>query len=133
MSKADFHRAVEAIVERDARYSSDAFYFLLHALGHTREKLQRPACGPEGHVSGRELLEGFKEYALNQFGPMAGLVLEEWGVRRNEDVGAMVFLLVEAKQFTVTDKDKPEDFSGGADFETAFRTPFAPVGRTAGR
>jgi len=52
------------------------------------------------HVSGQELLEGIREYALKEFGPMVtDGFFEEWGIRSCKDFGEMVFLLVEPSDF----------------------------------
>ena len=46
-------------------------------------------------VTGQELLDGIRLYALDQFGPMAITVLEEWGIRSCADFGEMVFEMIE--------------------------------------
>lgn len=120
-----FQEAVEAICSGDARYAREAYAFLRDALDATlkrRKKEQRAATG--GHVSAAELLEGFRKYALREFGPMTLTVLEYWGVRSCEDVGRMVFCLIDAGIFGKTEKDSIEDFRGGFDFEEAFAAPF---------
>ena len=70
----DFYQAVEEICARDSRYKADAYEFLMQTLGFTQKKLKR-----ETHVTGRELLEGIKEFAIQQYGPMAKTVLRHWG------------------------------------------------------
>ena len=78
------------------------------------------------HVSGPELLHGLREHALREFGPLAATVLENWGVTRCEDVGEMVFQLIEVGAFGKSDEDCPQDFAGVFDFDEAFREPFRP-------
>ena len=53
-------------------------------------------------------------------------VLEYWGVKSGEDVGYMVFNLVNAGVFGKTDEDTIESFRGGYDFHSAFVAPFQP-------
>ena len=79
------------------------------------------------HVSGQELLAGIRSYALEQFGPMTLTVLNEWGVRRSEDFGELVFNMVENHLLAKTKKDSREDFKDGYDFDEAFRQPFVPA------
>lgn len=130
MPHTQFEQAVEQIVAAEARYAPEAYHFLLQSLKFTRENLGRPERGPEGHVTPRELLEGVKDLALREYGPMAALVLEEWGIKGCEDFGAMVFQLVNAGQFNVTEQDRPEDFCSVFDFTEAFRRPFLPQGKS---
>ena len=69
--------------------------------------------------------------SLSQYGPMAKLVLEEWGVRRCEDFGEIVFNMVEVGWLAKTKADSRADFEGGYDFDEAFRKPFLPQSRRA--
>jgi uncharacterized repeat protein (TIGR04138 family) len=79
-------------------------------------------------VSGQELLEGFRDCALEQFGPMASTLMEEWGVRRCQDVGDMVFLLIEEQVFGKQESDRREDFCGDFDLMKSLAAPFLPEG-----
>lgn len=126
MGQPDFNEAVDLIVARDGRFHRDAYLFLRDALDHTQGALQRRGETMPRHVSGGELLEGIREFALEQFGPMAGTVLEEWGIRCCEDFGEIVFNLIDQKILSKTDRDSRDDFKGGYDFATAFRAPFRP-------
>ena len=148
MHTADFADAIELIARQDPRYHRDAYHFVREALDHTQKlanksaKLEpRPAATTEEvvegksdeqerHVSGQQLLEGIRGFALEQFGPMAITVLGEWGVHRCEDFGELVFNLVENKVLKKTKKDSRDDFKGGYDFDEAFRRPFLPTRAT---
>jgi len=57
---------------------------------------------------------------------MSRTVLEYWGVRDCQDVGAMVFRLVEEGIFGKTEDDTPAAFEGGFDFFEAFEAPYLP-------
>lgn len=78
------------------------------------------------HIKGQELLEGLRDYALDRYGPLAWVLLQDWGVRRCEDFGEIVFNLVDCGALGKTEDDSREDFAGGYDFETAFVAPFVP-------
>lgn len=106
---------IEHIVKRDARYKIDAYNFVLQALNYTVSKLKKSR-----HVTGRELLEGIRQYVKEQFGPMARTVLEHWGINFTEDFGNIVFNLVDAKILSKTEEDSIEDFKDGYDFKEAF-------------
>jgi len=130
MHEATFEEGLEQILAKDQRYHRDAYLFLREALDYTQKSIVKSHRGEFRHVSGQELLAGIRDYALAQFGPMAMTVLEEWGLKRCEDFGELVFNMVEIGLLAKTDKDSREDFQGGYTFEEAFRKPFVPQART---
>lgn len=97
------------------QYKIEGYSFLLSALNFTVSKLEKPR-----HVSGPELLDGIRLFALDQFGPLARNVLNHWGVYQTVDFGNMVFALIEVDLMRKNDDDSIEDFKNGFDFETAF-------------
>lgn len=121
-----FSDAVAEITRRDPRFAPEAFQFLREALEATlkRRKKIRKISSP--HVTAAELLDGFRLHALQEFGPMARTVLDYWGVRSCEDIGEMVWALIEAGALGSSESDSPEDFRHGFDFEEAFDRPFRP-------
>ena len=101
-------------------------------LGNPTLKAEAEGNGGQArHVSGPELLEGFRDFALEQFGPMASTLMTEWGVRKCQDVGDMVFHLIEEQVFGKQDSDCREDFSEIFDFEEALVKPFLPKRKLA--
>jgi uncharacterized repeat protein (TIGR04138 family) len=126
MQPTDFIGAVEQILQKDTRYGRDAYVFVREALDHTQELIAKDEK-KKSHVSGQELLEGIKDCALRQFGPMTMTVFDEWGIRSCEDFGEMVFNMVDVKLLSKTETDSREDFKGGYDFQEAFVLPFRPV------
>ncbi len=121
-----FDEAVKQIVDRDKRFSPKAFYFLREALDFTQSRVSEEGHGAMRHVSGAELLEGFKDFALEQFGPMAATVLREWGLKNGFHVGEMVYALIDVGCFSQEEKDSINDFKGFMAFKTAFEKPFEP-------
>lgn len=97
------------------RFDRRAYDFLLDALHDVIAGLNE-----RRHISGRELADGVRRLALKRFGPLARIVLEHWGVRSTEDVGEMVFALVEMGILVKHTDDRPEDFVAVFDFEEAF-------------
>lgn len=126
MKKVNLTEALEQILREDPRYDVQAYLFLREALDFTIKLLAKPAGGPGRHVTGGELLEGIRQYALQEFGPMARRVLRHWGIRRCEDFGEIVFNLVGKGILGRTEQDRKEDFAGGYDFDEAFCRPFEP-------
>jgi uncharacterized repeat protein (TIGR04138 family) len=112
---------IQSVRRRDRRFSRQAYYFVLDALDFTMTRLGREQLtGEERHVGGRELLGGIKEYASEQFGPMAALVFERWGVRRSSDFGEIVFNLIDAELLSRRPSDSRLDFVDGVDFRETF-------------
>ena len=106
---------------RDRRYARNAYYFILDALDYTIEELGRHReVGEARHVGGREVLEGARELAALQFGPMAQIVFERWGIQRTEDIGEVVFNLIEIGLLSRRSEDTRLDFMNGFDFRHAF-------------
>lgn len=126
MHEATFEEGLELILAKDSRYHRDAYIFIREALDHTQKCIVKENRGQLRHVTGQELLAGIREYALAQFGPMALTVLDEWGVRRCQDFGEIVFNMVDMKLLAKTETDSREHFQEGYEFEEAFRKPFLP-------
>ncbi len=120
-----FDAAVDTIVARDPRYAPHAYYFLRDALNFTVENLKEQE-GQTRHVDGKELLFGFRDLALKEFGPMASTLLSEWGVSRCSDLGEMVFNLIDERIFGRQENDSREDFSELFSFHDSFVKPFLP-------
>jgi uncharacterized repeat protein (TIGR04138 family) len=111
----------------DKRFPVEAYDFLCQSLLFTQEALSRvpaPNLRPEDaadkHVSGMELLEGVRRFALDQFGPMAYIVFRQWGIKNTGDIGKMVYHLIDSGLWFRSDEDKLEDFHNRFDFERAF-------------
>lgn len=131
MKKVSFQEMVDRIVSEQPRYDAQAYYFLREALDFTIKLFEKPVEGPARHVSGGELLDGIRKYTLQEFGPLAKTVLNRWNIHQCEDFGEIVFIMVEKGVLGKTDEDRKEDFSGGYDFDTAFRKPFRPTTQRA--
>ena len=126
MQKIGFAEALDSIVATDPRYQREAYIFLRDALDFTTKQQKKAKGATVRHVSGPELLEGVRQYALKEFGPMVVTVFETWGIRSCEDIGHMVFNLIGAGIFGKTDEDSIEHFKAVYDFQEAFVKPFAP-------
>lgn len=116
MNNEDFRRVVEAMCERDKRFKPDSYEFMMQALHFTQKQLKR-----QGHITGKELAEGGREYALKLYGPMAKTVLNHWGIFRTADFGSIVFNLIELRVLSKTDSDRIADFENVYDFENSFK------------
>ncbi|MHC4896688.1 MAG: Minf_1886 family protein, partial [Planctomycetota bacterium] len=101
------------------------YYFILDALDYTIEHLgPHRQVGEARHVGGREVVEGARELAAQEFGPMAQIVFKRWGISRTEDVGELVFNLIEIGLLSRRAEDTRLDFVDGFDFGHAFEQKY---------
>ena len=124
MQTMEFYNKVEKIIQKDLRYSSDAYEFINDAVLFTIQKHEQ--IDQPRHISGSELLDGVREFALREFGPMAYDVFCEWGIMDGLAVGNIVFNMIEQNILSRSNEDSIKDFQSAIDFKIAFCTPFLP-------
>ncbi len=90
---------------RDTRYKIGAYNFVLQGLNYYYTK-----TGEKRHFSGKELSKGFIDFALKQFGPLTNSVLDYWGINSTNDLGYIVYNLIEIRLIQKKADDKLEDF-----------------------
>lgn len=138
MAMLDPSHPLAKLLKNDKRYKFEAYAFVFESLSYAQEKMglgqDRPAEEEESeaptlkskegrkierHMTGQQLCEAIRQYALEQFGLMAKSVLNSWGVYNTGDVGNIVFNLIEINQMRKTKQDKREDFDNVFDFDKA--------------
>lgn len=118
---------IRKLAQKDGRYSPEAFGFLLDSLEHAVRLAGKDRYkGKERHVTGQEVLNGMRDYALQLFGPLAAHVWRFWGIHQTIDWGRIVFLLVEAGMLNRQESDTIEDFRDGFDFDEVFVRGYRP-------
>ena len=135
MQDSDFPRIVALIYKEDSRFDKKAYDFVRLGLDHTVKEIRKKDASRTGksrHVTGPELLDGLRIYALEQFGPLSKTVLNSWGVRRCQDFGDIVFNLIEYNAFSKTENDRREDFADIYEFDEVFVKPFLQTQRPRG-
>ena len=105
-----FEDAVETILAHHPEYTAEAYSFMRQALDVATEQFHKESSSP--HLSAEELYLGACAYALDEYGPLARLVLARWGIATSEDVGAIVYNLIEVGVFGKQEGDSPEQFDG---------------------
>ena len=122
------------LLKRDRRYRFEAYQFLREGLEYAHRKLgmgRRPPADAdaaprhESHVTGQELCEALRLYALDQYGYLAKAVLNSWGLQATSDFGEIVYNLIGINEMRKSASDRREDFDGVYDFEQAFVKDFA--------
>ena len=126
MSDKKFPEVIKEIHASDPRYGKGAYYFIREALDHTLKTLEKDKSKNKGHVSGTQLLDGIRDFALDRFGPMTLTIMEHWNIRKCRDFGDIVFNLVDFGILGRTENDSLDDFEDGYNFQDAFELPFLP-------
>lgn len=126
MPKLGFSEALDQVVATDPKFDREAYLFLRDALDFTIKSRKKQKSDLSRHVSGQELLEGVRLYALQEFGPMVPTVFETWNIQKCGDVGEMVFNLIKGGIFDKTENDSLDDFADVYDFHDAFVKPYLP-------
>jgi uncharacterized repeat protein (TIGR04138 family) len=111
-------------LSRSTNYPLDAFLFIQRGLDYAVRRTHGeadPKADPASrHVSGQQLCEGLRDYAIAQYGLLARSVLRHWHINRCEDFGRIVFAMIEAGMMQKTSDDTLDDFVGVYDFAEAF-------------
>jgi uncharacterized repeat protein (TIGR04138 family) len=121
-------KSLHEVVEELALYPIEAFEFVNQGLTYTVRKLhgaepsekEQETQKRSRHVSGAQLCEGLREYALMQWGLLAEAVLRRWNITSTFDFGKIVWTMVENGFMQRTDQDSIEDFRNVFDFKSAF-------------
>jgi uncharacterized repeat protein (TIGR04138 family) len=128
------------LLRDDPRYKIDAYQFVREALTYAQEVLALGAEQPtdltqdeledetqprvEAHLTGQQLCEAIRMYALEQYGLMAKTVLNSWGLYKTSDFGNIVYNLIEIGLMKKSKEDRREDFDDVYDFDEGFKTNF---------
>ncbi len=110
-----FYETVEGICKKDNTYKPDSYEFVMQALKWTQKKFKKA-----GHLTGQELARGCAAFAIDQYGPMAKIVLKHWGIVETKDFGAIVYNMIGKKLLAKTENDSQDDFKDVYDFEAIF-------------
>ncbi len=106
---------LERIAALKSGYHERSFFFVLAALEFGQQnRIER------GHITGQELAAACRDFALEQFGLTARMVLEFWGLKTTADFGRIVFALIDLGLLMKQESDTLADFESVYDFEEAF-------------
>ena len=130
---------IAKLLKEDRRYKIDAYAFVFEALNYAHSQLGMGTDHPpegeeepdvdapreaERHLTGQQLCEAIRQYALEQYGYMAKCVLNSWGVKSTGDFGEIVFNLIGIGQMRKTSEDRREDFEDVFDFDADLKQSF---------
>lgn len=115
-----------AIRSRAAQFPEEAFDFVREGLRHTSQTMHgkgddvEDAPDERRHVSGQQLCLGLRDLAVQRYGLLARTVLGRWGVRKTDDLGTLVYALIDRGELRASENDSIDDFKGVFDFAEAF-------------
>jgi uncharacterized repeat protein (TIGR04138 family) len=121
------------LLNRDTRYRLEAYQFVRESLDYAQNELglgraSRDAADEEpareAHLTGQQLCQAIRQYALEQYGYMAKWVLSTWGIHSTSDFGDIVYNLISISLMKKSASDRREDFDDVYDFEDAFVRDF---------
>ena len=132
MSEFPHPHPILQVLRNDPRYKIEAYQFVREALSFAQEVMgmgiAEPVPSTEGqperHLTGQQLCEASRQYALDQYGLLAKTVLESWGIKSTGDFGEIVYNLIEVDLMKKSEADRREDFDGVFDFKTGLTDQF---------
>ena len=139
--------ALHRLLDRDRRYPLEAYIFVREGLAYASNvlnlgnettveepepelQLELDATQEElmplkeRHLTGQELCDAIRVYAINEFGYMARLVLEKWGITQTQDFGNVVYNMIEVGLMKKSANDCREHFDDVYDFSNAFERDY---------
>jgi uncharacterized repeat protein (TIGR04138 family) len=114
---------IERVASTHGRYPPPAYAFVLAALEYCQ--VRRPV---RGHIAGDAFARACRDFALERFGLTSRTVLSHWGIHRTQDIGCMVYHLIEVGLLVSQPEDRIEDFDDVYDFAEAFDQEYPWVG-----
>lgn len=115
MNDPIFKDIVCKILKLDLRYPEDAYRLIGNAITVTLSDTRRIE-NARRHVSASEIVATVAAIAFSEYGPLAQMVLNDWGLRANQDIGNIVYNLINAGIFqegpgeSITDFGRAESF-----------------------
>ena len=131
----DVWARLQQLLQVDRRYKREAYLFIHEALSYAQRVLRMGTPRPaetrgddpereERHLTGQQLCDAIRLYAVDQFGYMAKVVLKNWGIRSTGDFGEIVYNLIAIGSMKKSPSDRREDFDNVYDFDEALRQNF---------
>lgn len=149
-----YNHSFVKLLKRDRRYKMEAYAFVYETLDYAQNVLQMGKDeeteplpdtlqveseeletmkdadkdsgigGPKHHISGQDLCRAARDYAVEQYGYLAKMVLESIGIHCTGDIGEIVYNLIRIGQMRKTPADSREDFDNVFDFDSAFKEKY---------
>ena len=130
--------SLQQLIDKDSRYPVEAYFFIREALAFASDSMELgmhdldkeiaesdlEKSRRERHLSGQELCEAIRLYAINQFGYMAKVVLKSWGIQATSDFGEIVYNMIDVGIMKKSSRDQRSHFDDVYQFNEAFESDF---------
>ena len=146
---SDESTSLMQLVRTDERYPIEAYLFVREALAFAADSMELGSCSEtsftedlesalqqsrrERHLTGQELCEASREYAINQYGFLAKVVLNQWRIYATQDFGEIVYRMINAGIMKKSSRDRKSHFDNVFDFDTVFQENFEMCDVSAAR
>jgi len=129
----DLPHPISQVLKEDKRYKLEAYEFVRDSLSYAQEVMglgvsddrqEGESQAVERHLTGQQLCEASRRYALEQYGLMAKTVLKSWGIHGTTDLGEIVYNLIRIDMMKKSEHDRREDFDEVFDFDQGFDQKF---------
>ncbi|MBL6725457.1 MAG: hypothetical protein ISQ09_10250 [Rubripirellula sp.] len=121
-------QAMRDLLSEDTRYKLEAYQFIREALQYAHEHVLDSGGGggeqSPRHITGQQLCEACRLYAIEQYGYLSKMVLANWGIHSTSDFGEIVYNLIRIEQMRKSESDQREDFDDLYAFDDAFEPSF---------
>jgi len=126
-------QAMYNLLQSDRRYKFEAYNFVRESLNRAQQRtlvaepdepISDSSMPTSHHISGQQLCEACRLYAIDQYGFMSPKVLANWGIQSTSDFGEIVYNLIRIDQMRKSDNDRREDFDDVYSFDKAFEPVF---------
>ena len=130
-------RAMVELLRQDQRFSYEAYQFVRESLRYAQRVMELPSHSAENendegqsdqHLTGQQLCQAIREFALDRYGSLSKMVLNSWGIHTTGDFGEIVYNLIRIREMRKSKSDRREDFDDQYDFEEAFQPRFESLG-----
>ncbi len=137
------------LVDQDPRYPLEAYNFVRDALSFAADSMELGSSAyfdpeldeeeaahrarRERHLTGQQLCEAIRMYAINQYGYMAKVVLKNWNVDKTDCFGDIVYNMISIGLMKKSNEDRQTHFNNVYKFEDVFETEFAICQSAANR
>jgi uncharacterized repeat protein (TIGR04138 family) len=133
--------SLQQLVGIDTRYPVEAYLFVREALAFAADSMELGSTCVAGksasetkrnrrerHLSGQELCEAIRLYALKQYGYMSKVVLNRWGIYETSDFGEIVYNMIDVGIMKKSSRDRRSHFNNVYAFNEAFENQFQICG-----
>jgi len=133
--------AMMELLAKDQRYHLEAYQFVREGLAYAQRVMNLPSYTGENendegksdrHLTGQQLCQAIREYAVDQYGALAKTVLNSWGIHTTGDFGEIVYNLIRIREMRKSKSDRREDFDDQYEFDEAFSARFERIGSQDG-